>query len=269
MNELLKRAITGAVYVALTIGAAIAGQWTTLLLFLPVCIIGAREWHRLYRHDDDRGPGEVVAMALAGVSYLAVSSVYVIPEWRAVQAIAVIFACLVLLCYQLMRAAAKDPARAFAGHLGTIFYVALPFAFANAMEQTGWRAFIGFMLLLWTNDTGAYIVGRAIGRTKLMPSVSPGKTWEGLLGGVALTMLLGWWLAKSWPLLNTEQWIVGAVVVAVTATMGDLLESSFKRARGVKDSGTLLPGHGGILDRFDGFLLAAPAMLLVMYLTVA
>ena len=122
------------------------------------------------------------------------------------------------------------------------------------------------MFLLWTSDTGAYLVGRSFGRNKLMPLVSPGKTWEGLAGGVALTLLVGWLLARSWNELSSSQWLLGAVVVAVTATLGDLLESAFKRARGVKDSGNILPGHGGILDRFDGFLLAAPAMLVTLRL---
>ena len=122
------------------------------------------------------------------------------------------------------------------------------------------------MFLLWTSDTGAYLVGRSIGRNRLMPSVSPGKTWEGLMGGVALTLLVGWSLSRVWDELDSGQWMVSAVVVAVTASIGDLLESAFKRARAVKDSGNILPGHGGILDRFDGFLLAMPAMYIALRL---
>ena len=129
-----------------------------------------------------------------------------------------------------------------------------------------WHVFVGFMFLLWTSDTGAYLVGRSVGRTKLMPAVSPGKTWEGLAGGVALTMLVGWLLGRYWTVLSAQQWIMCAAAVAITATLGDLLESAFKRAAGVKDSGSVLPGHGGILDRFDGYLLAAPAMVLVVQL---
>ena len=165
-----------------------------------------------------------------------------------------------------MRRGVKDPARAFAGFLATVLYIASPFAVVTSLVGVHWHVFVGFMFLLWSSDTGAYLVGRSIGRTKLMPSVSPGKTWEGLAGGMALTMLVGWLLAKYWVELTATQWMAAAATVAVTATLGDLLESAFKRAKGVKDSGTILPGHGGILDRFDGFLLAAPAMLLVVRL---
>ena len=145
--------------------------------------------------------------------------------------------------------------------LGRFLNRVAPFAGVKAPEK-----FVGFMLLLWTNDTGAYLVGRAIGRTKLMPKVSPKKTVEGLLGGIALTMLVGWLLARNWTVLSLHQWLACAAVVAVMATLGDLMESAFKRARGAKDSGTVLPGHGGILDRFDGFVLAAPGMWLTIHL---
>ncbi len=266
MTEFTKRALTGAVYVALTLGAAIAGPWTTFMLFLPVCVIGAREWHRLSGAMDDRAPGEAVTMLLAGAVFVAVAIEPMLAEWRAPHAIAVTLVVLVILAFQLMRGGVKDPARVFAGHITTVAYIALPFACVTGMVDIHWHVFVGFMFLLWTSDTGAYLVGRSFGRTKLMPSVSPGKTWEGLAGGVALTMFVGWFLSRYWSELSSAQWLAAAAAVSVTATLGDLLESAFKRAKGVKDSGTILPGHGGILDRFDGFLLAAPAMVLVVSL---
>lgn len=265
-NEFTKRALTGAVYVALTLGAAIAGPWTTFLLFLPVCMIGAREWHRLYFTEGEGDPGERRTMLLAAVAFIAIGVVPMQERWSVLSALAVILTALVALAFGMMRRGAKDPARAFAGHIATIVYVALPFSSVTWLVNVHWHVFVGFMILLWTSDTGAYLVGRTIGRTKLMPAVSPGKTWEGLAGGVALTMIVGWLLAKYWIELTATQWMAAAATVAVTATLGDLLESAFKRSRGVKDSGTILPGHGGILDRFDGFLLAAPAMLIILQL---
>lgn len=265
-NEFTQRALTGAVYVALTLGAAVAGPWTTFMLFLPVCVIGAREWHRLYSADGDGDPGEARTMLLAAVVFLATGITPMLERWSELPAIATITAALVALAFGIMRRGVRDPARAFAGYLTTILYVAVPFALTTRMVEMHWHVFVGFMFLLWTSDTGAYLVGRSIGRTKLMPAVSPGKTWEGLAGGVALTMLVGWLLAEYWVELTATQWMAAAATIAVTATLGDLLESAFKRAKGVKDSGTILPGHGGILDRFDGFLLAAPAMVLVIRL---
>jgi phosphatidate cytidylyltransferase len=263
-NEFAKRALTGAVYVALTLGAAIAGPWTTFMLFLPVCVIGAREWHRLYHTEREGDPGEALTMVLAAITFAAIGTEPMLDKWRVRHAIGVAVLMLLLLAFNLMRQGVKDPARAFAGYLTTVVYIVLPFACTTLLVDRQWHVFVGFMLLLWTSDTGAYLVGRAIGRTKLMPAVSPGKTWEGLVGGVAFTLGVGWLLARHWTELSPAQWMGAAATVAVTATLGDLLESAFKRARGVKDSGTILPGHGGILDRFDGFLLAAPAMLLVI-----
>ena len=111
-----------------------------------------------------------------------------------------------------------------------------------------------FIALIWTNDTGAYLVGKPLGKHKLMPRISPGKSWEGLMGGVVLAavvsgLLMGW--SSVW---------VGALM-GLTATAGDLVESAWKRRHGIKDSGALLPGHGGVLDRFDGFVFAAPLFL--------
>lgn len=266
LNEFTKRALTGAVYVTLTLGAAIAGPWTTFMLFLPVCVMGAREWHRLFHEPGESDPGEGRTMLLAGLVFIAFAAKGLLEQMRGGYMDALVGAVVLLLAFDLMRRGVKDPARGFAGYLGTILYVAVPFALTTRMVGWHWHVFVGFMFLLWTSDTGAYLVGRSIGRTKLMPAVSPGKTWEGLAGGVALTMLVGWLLAKYWVELTAMQWVAAAATVAVTATLGDLLESAFKRARGVKDSGTILPGHGGILDRFDGFLLAAPAMMLVILL---
>ena len=263
MNEFTKRAITGAAYVALTLGAALAGPWTTFMLFLPVCVIGAREWHRLYFAEGEGDPGEGRTMLLAAAVFIAFAT-NVLLKMSGGWIDAILGAVVLLLAFDLMRRGVKDPARAFAGYMATVLYIAMPFALTTRMVEWHWHVFVGFMFLLWTSDTGAYLVGRSIGRTKLMPSVSPGKTWEGLAGGVVLTMFVGWLLSKYWPDLTGLQWMASAATVAVTATLGDLLESAFKRARGVKDSGTILPGHGGILDRFDGFLLAAPAMVLVI-----
>ena len=260
------RAATGAVYVALVLGAAWAGPWTTFLLFLPVSAIAAREWHRLAAGDYTKTPGYSVTMALAVAAYTALAVVPMLPGWNGARALAALLALLLALAFDLMRRGVKDPARIFSLHIATVAYIAVPFACVTHLVHVHWHVFTGFMLLLWTNDTGAYLTGRAIGRHKLMPAVSPGKTWEGLLGGIALTLFMGWLISRGCAELSPAQWIAAAVTVTVASTVGDLLESALKRARGVKDSGSLLPGHGGILDRFDGFLLAAPVMWAVVTL---
>lgn len=265
MRELGLRAMTGAVYVALTVGAAWAGPFTTLLLFLPVCVIAMREMHLLYGGAEDGLP-VIWSMLLGATIYIAVAMGVFDTDWHMGYAAAVGFLMmLITIAWSLLRGQ-HEPAQALGGTLVGLLLVAVPFGSIAHFFSFGPWMFIGFMALLWTNDTGAYLVGRTIGRTKLLPSVSPKKTVEGLLGGIALTLLVAWLFARYNDALSRQEWLTVGLIVSVTATLGDLMESAFKRARGVKDSGKVLPGHGGILDRFDGFLLAVPAVLLYLHL---
>lgn len=258
MSEIATRALTGAAYVALTMGAAFAGPLTTTLLFLPVCILAAYEMYRLVPGSGSRPL--IVPLLVVMVAFLAVASqgMGLLPL---VWAEAAILVALVAGVVELLANNRTDPIRELGMLLVGMACIAAPFGLTTTLLMEGPWPFLGFMILLWTNDTGAYLVGRAMGRTKLMPQISPKKTVEGLVGGVLLAMVAGAVMARFWPVLSAAQWIVCAVVVAVAATLGDLLESAFKRHAGVKDSGAILPGHGGILDRFDGFLLALPAMV--------
>ena len=123
---------------------------------------------------------------------------------------------------------------------------------------------LGWFVLIWLNDTGAYFAGRAWGRHKLAPSISPGKTWEGWAGGLVASLLGSMGLA--WGLPVEEPWWVLALVVAVFGPAGDLAESALKRRAGIKDSGRVLPGHGGVLDRFDSHIFAAPLAAILLRL---
>lgn len=143
-----------------------------------------------------------------------------------------------------------------------IVYVLLPFLFFFALAfiegRYNYRIPLGFLLILWANDTGAYLVGRAFGRHKLFERISPKKTWEGLAGGVVLALILAGIVHHYFGVFTLSQWMIIAVIIAVFGTLGDLVESMLKRSLQIKDSGNILPGHGGLLDRFDGLLLAAP-----------
>ncbi len=122
--------------------------------------------------------------------------------------------------------------------------------------------FVGMFILIWLSDTGAYFVGRAIGRHKLAPRISPSKTWEGFVGGVLLALVVTSVLAAYIPVLTFAQWIILALIVCLAGVVGDLTESRWKRSLGIKDSGTLLRGHGGFLDRLDSFIYAIPIVIL-------
>ena len=160
-------------------------------------------------------------------------------------------------------------------------YIALPLALINvlAFKRDEYGNFSGYdmllplsvFILLWANDSGAYCFGSMFGKHKLFPRISPGKTWEGSVGGgifaVVIAGVIGI-LANSGSeahVLNVAQWLGLGAVVVVFGTWGDLVESLFKRTIGVKDSGKILPGHGGMMDRFDSSLLAIPAAVLYLY----
>lgn len=143
-----------------------------------------------------------------------------------------------------------------------IIYVILPFALLNelAFLQEDFQPLlvIGVFVILWSNDSGAYMAGRLFGRRKLFERISPKKTWEGFFGGAIIAVFASFLYWKFTDSLNLTQWLCIAAIIATTGTLGDLVESLFKRSIEIKDSGSLIPGHGGFLDRFDGLLLSMP-----------
>ena len=172
---------------------------------------------------------------------------------------------------------AKDPINNWAYTMLPQLYIALPFSMLNvlAFPQTGSYSFVyplSVFVFLWMNDTGAYLCGSLLGRHKLFPRVSPGKSWEGSIGGGVLVVgiaVLIWWLLDKYAIghanLNVWHWAGLGLTVVVFGTWGDLVESLFKRTLGIKDSGNILPGHGGMLDRFDSSLLAIPAAVVYLF----
>ena len=182
-----------------------------------------------------------------------------------------------------------DPVQDWAYTMLAQMYIALPFSLLNVLAFTatpnGQVAFntllpLSVFIFLWVNDTGAYCVGSLLGRHKLFPRISPGKSWEGSIGGAVFVLLAAWgigWLdnmqvldmdhpsALFTGMLSIPEWLGLGLVVVVFGTWGDLVESLFKRTLGIKDSGNILPGHGGMLDRFDSSLLAIPAAVVYLY----
>lgn len=119
---------------------------------------------------------------------------------------------------------------------------------------------LGFFFLVWSFDTGAYIIGAPFGKHKLFKRISPKKTWEGLLGGILIALIVSFFISKYFNALKISDWIIIALIVGIAGTLGDLVESMFKRSVGIKNSGNILPGHGGLLDRFDSVLFALPVV---------
>ena len=148
-----------------------------------------------------------------------------------------------------------------------VIYVFLSFSFALGLpmfnyseKHFGWETFILFTLI-WSSDGFAYFAGRMFGKHKMAPKISPKKTWEGFAGGVICTLILGFFIEQNMPELRGN-WILVGLLVSIFAPLGDLVESQLKRTFGVKDSGNIIPGHGGVLDRLDSFILCAPVVYL-------
>lgn len=154
-------------------------------------------------------------------------------------------------------------------------YVALPLSLINLLAFSDCYLYdcsikyyvfpLAMYVFLWLNDTGAYLCGSLLGKHKLFPRISPKKSWEGSIGGAIVAMASAVAVAHFFPVLNVWQWVGMALVVVVAGTYGDLTESMFKRSLDVKDSGRMLPGHGGILDRLDSMLFAIPASVIYLY----
>ena len=175
---------------------------------------------------------------------------------------------------------AKDPVNNWAYTMFSQLYIALPFSLLNVLAyrsnsyeiQYTYLMPLSVFAFLWVNDAGAYICGSLLGRHKLFPRISPGKSWEGSIGGGLLVMaaaVLVWYLTSQYDVndlgLNAYEWAGLGLVVVIFGTWGDLIESLFKRTLGIKDSGNILPGHGGMLDRFDSTLMAVPASVVYLY----
>ena len=175
---------------------------------------------------------------------------------------------------------AEDPIHNWAYTMLSQLYIALPFSLLNVLAyrsngydiQYSYLAPLAVFVFLWINDAGAYCVGSLLGRHKLFPRISPGKSWEGSIGGgllVCVVAALVWYYTEQYGVndlgLSVYEWVGLGIVIVVFGTWGDLIESLFKRTIGIKDSGNVLPGHGGMLDRFDSTLMAVPAAVVYLY----
>lgn len=156
----------------------------------------------------------------------------------------------------------------------TVIYVVLPFSFAlglpsfstlNPIEKPFTLEIFMLFVLIWSSDSFAYFTGKFLGKHKMAPTISPKKTWEGFAGGVFFTLILGFFVEKYFPELRGN-WIIVGLLVSIFAPLGDLVESQLKRSFGVKDSGNIIPGHGGVLDRLDSFIICAPIVYLYFIL---
>ncbi|MCJ8166861.1 phosphatidate cytidylyltransferase [Pontibacter sp. E15-1] len=259
LSNLSQRVIVGVLGAAVFIGSICFGAYTYFLLFLGLTLLGIAEFYRIVRVQGihaNRGIG----FLLGGLFFVSMFLVQagIMPGELLYLSLPVLFA---IFIYELYRKRPQPFTNIAFTMLGAI-YVAGPFGLLHVLAyiegEYSWHPILGLMLLIWASDTGAYIAGKNFGKHKLFERISPGKTWEGWAGGTLLAVVVGYTLAFFLTDLELYQWVSIAVIVAVFGVLGDLVESMLKRSLGVKDSGTLLPGHGGLLDRFDSLLMAIP-----------
>jgi phosphatidate cytidylyltransferase len=259
LNNLQQRIIVGVLGAVVFIGGIIYNEWSYFILFLLLGLLALLEFYKLVKTQGINA-NKSIGLLLGGASF---SSVFLIE--KALMPWELLYLLLPLLWFTFVLELYRKKAQPFTNIAFTLLgvaYVAVPFSLLHQLaylnDVYSWQPILGLLLLIWASDTGAYIVGKNLGKHKLLERVSPGKTWEGWAGGTVLAVVVGYVLAYFFQDLEMYQWIGVAILVAIFGVLGDLVESLLKRSLGVKDSGTLLPGHGGVLDRFDSLLLAIP-----------
>lgn len=266
MSNFWTRTFTGAVFVAVMIGGIIFNFWSYIFLLSLIPMLGLWEFFTLLK--DRIGSSQKIAGMIFGLILIAAACgkyFFQVSDSLFTGGLYLIILIFPLfLSIQLFRPIADFTI--FSPVLFGILYVVLPFCFLILAFSSGSyfssennsKIILGYFFLIWSNDTFAYLVGRAMGRTKLFERISPKKTWEGTIGGIICTQGIAYILSIYFTELSAMNWMIVALIVSVFGTLGDLVESMFKRSLGVKDSGNILPGHGGILDRFDGVFLSSP-----------
>lgn len=260
MSNILVRSLSGALFIVLVIGAFLLGTIPTSIVLGVFMIIALFEFYKMFTHKKIASPLFFLGISIGLLFYLGVfvSLIQPFDIKLFLLYIPLLFLVLIPLLIRKNGDPIVDVALTFLG----LLYVVVPFSiflFIYKLPNSGaeWLIITGMFLIIWSNDSFAYLSGRFFGKHRLFERISPKKTWEGSIGGFIFAILAGVLFAYF-----TDQryllWIVGAIIISIGGVVGDLIESKFKRIAEVKDSGNIMPGHGGILDRFDAIMFAAP-----------
>jgi phosphatidate cytidylyltransferase len=278
LSNFYRRTLT-AVWIVIFI---LGGFWLhPLSFFVTGFVILAGSLYEYYKMIRDSGVNpQMINGILAGTTLYSVSTLVAAGYLSKEYLLIIVPLILVIMISELYRKQEK-PFDSLAHTFFALIYIALPLSLFpfSAFSRTGLSSLIhqgsivfspgiivGFFLLLWANDTAAYLVGITLGKHRLMERISPKKSWEGFFGGLVIAVLAAWLLSGWLGVLDTAGWMVVAVIISITGTFGDLIESMLKRSMGVKDSGTIMPGHGGFLDRFDSAIVSFPLVYLFISL---
>ncbi len=259
MGDLLQRTIYGSIFALTLVLAIVVHPILFILVFLGITLLSVLEFYQLVaKHSKPQIKNGMLASGLLflGCFFQAYLSFNLILVLFTLSAVAI-------PVYEIFRNK-NTPIHNIGVTIQGIVYIALPFSLLNFIvfpfgdQQYHWEILMGVILLIWINDTGAYLVGSRIGKHKLFERISPKKTWEGSIGGAITSIVTAILIGLYATDITIFEWLVIALLVVIFGSLGDLVESLFKRSLGIKDSGAIIPGHGGFLDRFDALLLASP-----------
>ncbi len=269
MKNLIVRSLTGLVFIAVMLTGLFVSEYTFGLLFLAILLGSLNEFFTITSgtgFKPHRILASLTSVLIFCVSFM-VASGRISPLW-----FFGIFPFLLITFVQELFANKEHPLQNVAISFAGIIYTAVPLSLSNYLVFSkfggsySWTLFLLLLILIWVYDSGAYLFGVSFGKHRLFERISPKKSWEGAIGGLASALVCAYFLSHYVPEIALVHWMALTVLIVVSATLGDLTESMIKRQFGVKDSGTIFPGHGGLLDRFDSLLFAIPVF--VCYLEV-
>ena len=259
LTNLQQRFITGILGGAAIVFCLVFNEWTYLFFVLVLSVMGQVEFYGLIKEDGD---DPLTKWGILNGVLLNLISYFVAKDHLPTKTYLIFFVLLGVIYISELYRKSPNPFENIAYTIVGVFYVAMPFALLHfatfSQGKFSYQIASGIFFLLWASDSGAYFAGKAFGKNKLFPRISPGKTWEGFIGGGVASLAIAVVLSFYFIDLPLWKWACLSVIIVITGTYGDLIESMLKRSLFVKDSSTLIPGHGGILDRFDGLLMAAP-----------
>lgn len=269
----MQRAITGTIFVAVLVACILGGPISFGILFLFISALSINEFCTLMNKQENTQMNKYVC--ILGAIFLFLCFFYYGINPTQTNVFIPYLMIVIYLMVSELYLKRVDPLNNWAYAMLSQIYVALPFALLNILafhsdEVTSFSQYnpilpLSIFIFIWINDTGAYCTGMLFGKHRLFERISPKKSWEGSIGGGVFCIIAAFVLAHFFPFMPTLTWVGLALTVVVFGTWGDLVESLLKRHLGLKDSGNILPGHGGMLDRFDSALLAIPAAVAYLY----
>jgi phosphatidate cytidylyltransferase len=270
LKNFVQRTITGIIYVVIIIASILVHPFACAIVFAGITAAGLSEFYNLAASENIH-PWKFTGI-VTGVSLFIINFLYASGFIQLSVLLGFILLLFIIFFLGLFRSREHIISDLGVTFLG-LLYIAVPLSLMTYLCYPGkgsssytYEIVLGYLFILWLYDTGAYIFGNLLGKHKMMEKVSPAKTWEGLVGGLIVAIAIAMVVAKIFKIIIRTDWIIISLITVVTGTLGDLVESGIKRNAGKKDSGDLLPGHGGILDRIDSVLLSVPFVLLFLLL---